>query len=194
MIFPSTLIISTQPQPQVDAILHSLEHQSVTNDPDIFFVEDNNITSIRLIDNFLTKKPYNHKNKIVYIPNIDSFHLEAQNALLKILEEPGDNNYFILTTNHPQKVINTISSRCQIINLSSSSITTTKIFFPDNQLHDDIPDIKSFLAEQLTLHQQELINNPSNIQKNNVAKLIKSLKMIDSNVDPKSALDFFLLS
>lgn len=197
MIFPSTLIISSDSNllhSHFLKIAQSLNHQSEINDPDIYYVEDNTIASVRMINNFLSQKPFNHDNKIIYIPNIDTFHLEAQNALLKMLEEPGVNNYFILTSSHPQKIIYTINSRCQQINLNSKNISNSPIFFPNNTLRDDISDIKLFLTEQLTLHQAELINNPSIQQKNNVSKLIKSLKMIDSNVDPKSALDFFLLS
>ena len=38
---------------------------------------------------------------------------EASNALLKTLEEPPSHVYFILCTTNPEKVLDTIKSRCQ---------------------------------------------------------------------------------
>ena len=50
---------------------------------------------------------------------------ESANALLKILEEPKENNLFILVTSEINKIIDTIKSRCSTIflpNISSSEI------------------------------------------------------------------------
>ncbi len=51
---------------------------------------------------------------------INQAHLlteEAQNSLLKILEEPSNNTIIILITNNTEELLNTIRSRCLIINL-----------------------------------------------------------------------------
>ncbi len=53
----------------------------------------------------------------VYI--IDEVHMLSKgafNALLKIMEEPGENLRFILATTEIHKVIDTIVSRCQVFN------------------------------------------------------------------------------
>lgn len=54
---------------------------------------------------------------IIIIDNAESMGREAQNALLKLLEEPSRNVYFILTTHHPQMLLATITSRVQRIEI-----------------------------------------------------------------------------
>lgn len=44
---------------------------------------------------------------------------QAQNAFLKLLEEPRDNVQIILATPEPQKLLATVRSRCQLIEVSS---------------------------------------------------------------------------
>jgi DNA polymerase-3 subunit delta' len=65
------------------------------------------------------------KPTIIYIPNIDKASREAQNALLKSLEEPQPNLYFVLTANNKQAVADTILSRCKVVSLASQKLDTT---------------------------------------------------------------------
>jgi DNA polymerase III delta' subunit len=52
---------------------------------------------------------------IAIIGNVDLMNKESANAMLKTLEEPPQNTIMILTTDHPQAVLPTIASRCQIV-------------------------------------------------------------------------------
>lgn len=52
--------------------------------------------------------------KIMIIWCADKMNTETSNKLLKLLEEPLDNTLFILITEHPKNILQTISSRCQI--------------------------------------------------------------------------------
>jgi len=69
---------------------------------------------------------YEGKSKIkVYI--LDEFHratVNAQEALLKHLEEPPSHAYFILCTTEPKKVISTIQSRCVKYEVKTLDATT----------------------------------------------------------------------
>lgn len=56
----------------------------------------------------------------VVIKNISDVTTEGLNAFLKNLEEPQENLYYFLTTSNLHKVLPTIVSRCQIINLKGS--------------------------------------------------------------------------
>lgn len=57
-----------------------------------------------------------HKTpQVVIIDDADALSLEAQNALLKLLEEPVKNVYFILTTHNLEKLLQTIRSRVQVV-------------------------------------------------------------------------------
>ena len=59
--------------------------------------------------------------KIVYIldTGFKSLTLGAQNAFLKLLEEPRDNVHFIIATHQPEKLLPTIISRCQTLSLAN---------------------------------------------------------------------------
>ena len=53
--------------------------------------------------------------KVVIIFNAESLNKESANRLLKTLEEPTSNTYFILLTSRLERLLQTIKSRCQII-------------------------------------------------------------------------------
>lgn len=53
--------------------------------------------------------------RVVVIDDADSMSADAQNALLKLLEEPVDNVHFILTSHQPSHLLMTIRSRLQAI-------------------------------------------------------------------------------
>lgn len=57
------------------------------------------------------------RHRVLVITEVDRVHLEAEDRLLKTLEEPPANTTFVLTTSRPARVKDTILSRCQIIKL-----------------------------------------------------------------------------
>ena len=86
----------------------------------------------RDVISFLNLTPSLAKNKVVLIHNADIMTNEAQNALLKSLEEPASFSYIIMTTNRPRSLNQTIYSRCQLLNIKN--LTT-------NQINDWLSDI-----------------------------------------------------
>ena len=77
------------------------------------------IDQIRNLIINLNKSSFNQKERFVLIDNIEFLNTSSINALLKILEEPNDNIYFILIGNN-KKVLPTLSSRCINFKLSLS--------------------------------------------------------------------------
>jgi hypothetical protein len=57
-------------------------------------------------------KPYESAKRVVRISRAELLGLEAANALLKSLEEPGAQLHWILTTTRPESLLATIRSRC----------------------------------------------------------------------------------
>ena len=49
---------------------------------------------------------------------------ECQNALLKSLEEPAKNTFIIIVTDRNKSLLDTIYSRCQIINVPNLNEST----------------------------------------------------------------------
>jgi DNA polymerase-3 subunit delta' len=78
------------------------------------------IAQIRNIKNFLGRKSINSEKKIVLIINAHLLNEAASNCLLKTLEEPS-NGIFILLTSKLNLLLDTITSRCQLIRFRSFS-------------------------------------------------------------------------
>lgn len=75
--------------------------------------ENIKINEIRdLIDRTVTR-PLEGTNRVLIIDHADLINPIAQNALLKTIEEPNPGNVFILVTDNPVKLLQTIRSRCQ---------------------------------------------------------------------------------
>jgi DNA polymerase-3 subunit delta' len=74
------------------------------------------INQIRNLILTLNKSSFNTKPRLVLLDNIELLNINSVNALLKILEEPNENIYFILINNH-KKVLPTLRSRCLNYNI-----------------------------------------------------------------------------
>ena len=74
----------------------------------------------------LNKSSFNNKPRFVLIDNIELLNLNSTNALLKILEEPNDNIYFILIHNN-KKILSTLTSRCLNFRIFLSHIQSLDI-------------------------------------------------------------------
>ncbi|TNH04412.1 DNA polymerase III subunit delta' [Testudinibacter sp. TR-2022] len=61
-------------------------------------------------------------NKVVYLPTIELLSEAAANALLKTLEEPTDQTYFVLLADITAPLMPTIYSRCQVQTLIAPSV------------------------------------------------------------------------
>ena len=69
------------------------------------------INQIRDLINHLNKSSFNNKPRFVLIDNIELLNVNSINALLKVLEEPNENTYFILIHSN-KKILSTLLSRC----------------------------------------------------------------------------------
>ena len=70
-----------------------------------------NIDQIRDLISQLNKSSLNNKPRFILIDNIEFLNTNSINALLKVLEEPSSNIYFILINNN-KKILPTLLSRC----------------------------------------------------------------------------------
>jgi DNA polymerase-3 subunit gamma/tau len=75
---------------------------------------NNSVDNVReLIDSLRSMPPPGSKYKIYIIDEVHMLSTAAFNALLKSLEEPPPNTVFIFATTDPQKIPETVISRCQ---------------------------------------------------------------------------------
>lgn len=88
------------------------------------------ITSIRAIQGFLSKTKNEGSCSVVIIYDAETMNAVAQHALLKILEEPQPEVYFVLIANSTELLYETILSRCQLVAFKSlAEATIKKILF-----------------------------------------------------------------
>ena len=86
------------------------------------------INDIRDIEESVLMKPFEAKRRVVIILDAETMKNEAQNAFLKLLEEPPDDTTIILTSSNPERLYSTIHSRCQRINFTRLSRNEMKEF------------------------------------------------------------------
>jgi DNA polymerase III, delta subunit len=89
------------------------------------------IDDVRRIQNHLTLKVLSDKpiNRIVILEKAHKLRLEAQNALLKTLEEPPVGTVIILTADNLQSLLPTIRSRLHIINVVKPEKESLRQYF-----------------------------------------------------------------
>ncbi len=101
------------------------------------------INQIRNLILTLNKSSFNTKPRLVLIDNIELLNINSVNALLKILEEPNDNIYFILINNH-KKILPTLRSRCLNYNIHLKS---DEAFYISNKILDK--NVKDLIHEDM---------------------------------------------
>ncbi len=85
---------------------------------------NNGVDEIRELKNNAMLVPSQLKFKVYIIDEVHMLSVGAFNALLKILEEPPEHIIFILATTDPQKVPETIVSRCQCFSFKRISLVS----------------------------------------------------------------------
>ena len=96
------------------------------------------ISQIRKMINYTNKSSFNNIPRFILIDNIELLNKNSTNALLKIIEEPNNNIYFILIHNNSKNILPTLKSRCLTfkINLSFNETVNIANFLLGKNLFD----------------------------------------------------------
>ena len=101
----------------------------------------------RNVNDFLSMTPSLAKNKVAVITNAHTMNDESQNALLKSLEEPSKNTYIIIITDRHKSLLNTIYSRCQVINVNPLNNADLNEWLISKGISDvNVTDFPSFMS------------------------------------------------
>lgn len=117
------------------------------NHPDIRYITHEKfnilVDDIReQINNDITIKPYSSEYKIYIIPDANRMNEQAQNALLKTLEEPPAYAVIILLSDNQTSLLQTINSRCVSIQMKPVSKEEISAYLQTNlQMESDIAQI-----------------------------------------------------
>lgn len=104
------------------------------------------VDDVRNIINEVNKKPYEGNKKVLILYKCDKLTVQAQNALLKTIEEPPKGVYLILLSDSLEIILDTIKSRCQIYKLTPLNKEEISTYIDENYSDLDLEDKKSALA------------------------------------------------
>ena len=125
---------------------HSCKQAESGNHPDIIRVTHEKPNSISVddirtqVNNTVDIKPYQGPYKFYIIPQADMMTPQAQNAILKTIEEPPSYAVFLLLTENAETLLPTINSRCVMLKLRNIKDTLIKKYLMENL---EIPDYKA---------------------------------------------------
>ncbi|MBD3363099.1 hypothetical protein GF362_05245 [Candidatus Dojkabacteria bacterium] len=144
--------------------LIKVQGEEYRNSPDYIEITEKEkksigIDLIRELIYRLQSKPYQSKNQLAVIKGAEKLTLQAQNSLLKILEEPPKKTQIILTSSHTANFLPTVLSRCKAVVLGNSQEDARSIF----KEIDDIIDINDFLQKDI-LDKFAIISNLTKIK------------------------------
>ena len=144
-LFAMTLLCEKQgPEPCNEC--HSCRQANSGNHPDIIRVthEKPNTISVddirRQVNDDIQIKPYQGPWKIYIIAEADLMTVQAQNALLKTIEEPPAYAVIFLLTENAEALLPTITSRCVMLKLRNIKDTLIRKYLME-QLH--VPDYRA---------------------------------------------------
>ncbi|UPA18217.1 hypothetical protein bpuCAU1_000780 [Borrelia puertoricensis] len=116
------------------------------------------ISDVRKIKSWVLSEK--HKIKVIYINEIENLNFNVYNALLKILEEPPLNIYFILATRNKNKIPKTILSRLRLYRFKKENrdfeIKKFKAIFNKNDEITTKEYFDSFYSEEYTKLKEEV--------------------------------------
>ncbi len=116
-------------------LLGASEAEDIRKNPDLFLIEKEDemikADDIRALINFSGIKSYLGGKKAVLIDNAENMNKNAQNALLKILEEPPKGEFIILITKDFEELLSTIRSRVTNIRFQDLKDEEMREIFPN---------------------------------------------------------------
>ena len=112
--------------------------------PNILLIKKKNdkknidILQIREMIQFQNNSSFNNKNKFIIIDNVSNLNINSTNALLKSIEQPNSNVFYLLTHNNGELIQDTLRSRC--IKFKMLLNKTSKKLIINNYFNEDIYD------------------------------------------------------
>ena len=177
----------------------SCKQAASNNQPDIIRVTHEKPNTISIddireqINNDIVIKPYSSKYKIYIVPDADMMSVQAQNALLKTIEEPPAYAVILLLTENAEILLPTIRSRCVMLKLRN-----IKAYIPEypigtaEECADMIAEFRPVARAVIALNDLKIISfgpRPLNFLACNAP--IQQLYNLGVEIEENSELDLF---
>ncbi len=202
----------------IDKIREEIKEINI-NHPDMLYFkagEKLGIGEARKIKDHFSLKPYSAKGRTVIIEDASVMTIEAQNALLKTLEEPPEEAILILGAPSDSNLLPTILSRCQIIRITNNELRITNYADIEKLLNasiedrfeyiEKLKDKKEFLHYLVYIFREAMVNHNSPIHntivehigstsdiKNFLKELLQAEQWAKQNVNIRGILEYLML-
>ena len=131
------------------------------------------IEDIRILKSNLLKTTLNNDKRFIIFDDVENFNTNSLNALLKLIEEPGVNNYFILINNKTKPLLETIKSRSLEI----------KIILDEESRKKIISFLLKNFEQKISLNEDLVATTPGNFVKFNYVIQTNKIKIEDNFLD-----------
>lgn len=173
-------ILCLQPEKNKCECKSCIQFESMNN-PDFTIIEPEDgkikIEQIRTMQRTISEKPIISSKKVYIIDDSDTMTTEAQNCLLKTLEEPPEYITIILICSNEDNMLSTIKSRCTRIHFDGLDIKQVKEYlqknFPEQELTSGIIDLsQGSIGKAIKLSQNKALYE-------SIEPILKSFKTKD---------------
>ena len=192
---------------------HSCKQALSNNQPDIIYISHEKPNTIGVediraqINNDIVIKPYSSPRKIYIVNEGEKMTPQAQNALLKTLEDPPEYAVIVILTTNVEALLPTVLSRCVVLNMKPVSDALVKKYLME-QL--GVPDYKANIcvafargnigkakllasSEEFEKVKDEAISLVKNINDMEIHEIVKAIKKISEyKFDVNDYLDILM--
>lgn len=193
---------------------HACKQVMSANHPDLIYVTHEKTASIGVddireqINNTILIRPYSSYYKIYIVDEAEKMTIQAQNALLKTIEEPPSYAIIMLLTTNQEAFLPTILSRCIQLKLKPLKDSVIKSYLTGSfGIKDTKAEIYAAFArgnlgkaiylassEEFQLMYTELLHVLKHLKDMDITELLQYIKKTrDENLDICDSLDFMQL-
>jgi DNA polymerase III subunit delta' len=204
----SQALIHPETDLQTQAALGRLNELKLTkNHPDVLWLDSDQeslgVEAVKKITSHFLLKPYSAPGRAVVVIGAEKLTPDAQNALLKTLEEPPESAVLILAAVTENSFLPTILSRCQIEQITNAKLQITNEETPEEVekilaanleerfvMVEKTEDKEGLLNELLHYFHQKLQKDPGSVE---AAKLLLQAEQWQkANVNIRGILEYLM--
>lgn len=194
---------------RIEKIKSFLERSGFKNPhPDLLYFDPDSklgIAEARKIKEFFSLKPYSGKGRAVILEEASDLTTEAQNALLKTLEELPEHALFILGAVSDAKLLPTVLSRCQITRLQDTGYSEQKDYKEDIEkllnfttperfeYIEKLKDREGFLKSLVQYFHKNARLHPWGVNGSFLKELLQAEEWQKQNVAIRAILEYLML-
>ena len=147
------------------------------------------VSTIRELRGLLDYPPHRARARAVVFEQAELMSIEAQNALLKTLEEPSKSNYLLLTTAHSSRLLPTVRSRCSELHLSPLPGPTVV-----ELLREAMPDIDERRIKLAASLSAGSLTAARSLAEADLIELGETVERLDRGIEAESVPDVLVLA